>query len=242
MPQSVGSLFSKLANDVLKQLLDAKSAIWRSSTGRYMTLETGFIAAKELEVGLQHCLYRLGMPIFADIPDTFVNLIQECQYPHSILTPETLRIWLRQNVTNTKPFDIQMARRILEYISEDERMDELYGLPVFTTRNGSLQSLRLKTQRDSADDFRPKLYIGSLEESSLFDGNGEIFLPTEEFPRIVATRIQTHIATMSASLNLETFSLQCFPRYAGDVLFLHMTPANSNEDTINLSSCKVDLA
>jgi hypothetical protein len=181
-------------------------------------------------------------PSSPDIPDIFVNLIQKIQYPHSILTPETLRIWLRQNVTNTKPYDIPMAMRILEYISEDERMGQLYGLPVFATRNSSLQSLRLKSQRDSTDDFRTKLYIGSLEEFSLFDGNGERFLLTEEFPRIVATRIQTHIAKISASLNLEIFSLQRFARYARDVLFLHMTPANSNEDTINLSSCKVDLA
>jgi hypothetical protein len=242
MPQSVGSLFNKLASDVLKQLLDGKSAIWQSSTGRYMTLEMGYIAAKGPEAGLRQCLYRLGMPIFADIPDTFVNLIQESQYPHTILTPETLRIWLRKNVTNTKACDIPMAMRILEYVSEDERMDQLYGLPIFATRNGSLQSLRIKSQRDSVDHFRAKLYIGSLEESSLFDAKGELFLLTEEFPRIVATRIQTHIATISASLNLETFSLQCFARYARDVLFLHMTPAKSNVDTINLLSCKVDLA
>ena len=242
MPQSVGSLFNKLANDVLKQLLDAKTAIWRSSTGRCMTLEMGFIAAEGLEAGLRKSLCRLEMPIFADIPDTFVKLIQESQYPHTILTPETLRIWLRQNATNINACDIPLAMRILEYISEDERMNQLYGLPVFATRNGSLQSLRIKNQRESVDHFRAKFYIGSSEESSLFDRKGELFLLIERFPQIVATRIQTHIATMSASLNLEIFSLQCFARYARDVLFLHMTPANSNADTIHLSSCKVDLA
>lgn len=240
MPTVLGSLFNNLPEGVLNQLLDAKSTIWRSTTGQYMHLEMGFIAVKKLDPQLLDCLNKLHMPIFADVPRTIITLIQRSQYPHSILTPEVVRVWLRQNLDPSNTLDIYMAMQLLEYISEDEEMDQLHGLPLFACRNGKLRSLSLKANGDKVDHFGTKFYIGTAEESALFDSKGELFFLIEKYPANVASRIRTHISRMSASLNLEMFSLQSFERYTR-VLFSHPSLANSKANIIQMSTCKVDL-
>jgi hypothetical protein len=241
MPPTLGSLFNTLTESVLKRLLDSKSAIWRLTTDQYMPLEMGFIAIEKLEPHLLDCLNRLKMPIFADVPDTIVRLIQCGQYPHTILTPEVLRLWLRENLEPTEACDTHMAMHLLEYVSKDERMDELFGLSLFTSRNGRPRSLSKKSDTDSFDHFRAKLYIGTVDECGLFDPNGELFLLIEQFPQTVATRIRTNISMMSASLNFELFSLQSFNRYMNDIIFSHPTLLQSKEDGVQMSICNVDL-
>lgn len=242
MPWATGSLFNNLADDVLQQLFEAKSAIWRSTTGQYMKLEMGFVAIQRLEQQLLNCLNKLGMPIFADIPDAIVSLIRRSQHSHTILSPKAVRIWLRQNSGVIKTCDVSMAMHILEYVSGDEQMDQLYELPLFVCRNKMLRSLSQKSQDDNVGHFRSKLYIGTLQESALFDENGEHFLLIEKYPQTVATRIQTHISLMTAALNLEMFNLHCFEHYSHDVLFSHPSLNKTGKDIIEMSLCKVDVA
>jgi hypothetical protein len=181
------------------------------------------------------------MPIFADIPSSIVALIGKGQYPHTMLTPDVVRIWLRKNLGPTKTCDPGIAMQLLEYISADEQMDQLYDLPLFLCRDRNLRFVSKITKSQKVDGFRTKVYIGTSEESSLFDPKGGLFLQIEEYPQIVTSRIRTHISIISASLNLEIFNLHWFERYARDVLFSHPTLSNSNVDTIPMSICKIDL-
>ena len=143
MPITVGSLFNTLAEGVLRQILNDQSAIWRTTAGRYLALEMGFIVAQQLEPELLECFQNLGMPIFEEIPEGILNLVKRAKHPHSILNTEAARVWLRENIESNN-FNTPMAMQILEYISQDEQMDQLYGLPLFACKNGSLQSLRQK--------------------------------------------------------------------------------------------------
>ena len=224
MPTVLGSLFNNLPEGVLNQLLDAKSTIWRSTTGQYMHLEMGFIAVKKLDPQLLDCLNKLHMPIFADVPRTIITLIQRSQYPHTILTPEVVRVWLRQNLDPSNTSIYHMAMQLLEYVSEDERDGSAIWSSFIRVQKWKTPiPQQLKANGDKVDHFGTKFYIGTAEESTLFDSNGELFLLIEKYPANVASRIRTHISMMSASLNLEMFSLQSFERYTTDVLFSHPT-------------------
>src|SRR5271170_1323669 len=112
MPTAMGSLFNHLAADVLKQIVDAKTSVWRSSTGQYMPLQMGFVAVKKLDLPAVDCLTKLGMPIFADVPSTIISLLQTSPFAHTILTPEVVRIWLRQNLGPNKTCDVEMAMQL----------------------------------------------------------------------------------------------------------------------------------
>jgi hypothetical protein len=117
----------------------------------------------------------------------------------------------------------------------------LFGLPLFACRNGTLRLLSKKDNTDTSDHFRERFYIGTADECALFDSNGELFLLIEQFPQIVATRIRNNISMMSASLNVELFSLQSFKRYMNDIIFSHPTLLQSKEESVQMSICNVDL-
>jgi hypothetical protein len=202
-----------------------------------MNLEQGFIAIEPPEAQLLDDMNKLGVHIFAGIPHTIVKLIQRSKHPHKILTPETFRQWLREP-DRVKKCDIPMAMRLLAYVSEDERMDQLYELPLFACRDMKLRSLR---KTDQSGHFRTKLYLGTLEESTLFDKTGECFLKIETYPPKVSTRLRVHIKMMSASLNLEMFNLQSFQNYTRDILLSHPSLATTSADVL-MSAFKVDLA
>jgi len=234
MPPTVGSLFNNLGADVLKQIIDAKSCVWRSTMGQYMPLEMGFVTVKKLNQPLLDCLTNLRMPVFADIPDTIIGLLQKTPFPHRIVTPGEVRIWLRQNLKTCEP---DMAMRLLEYISEDEEMHQLFDLPLFLTKEGKLKSLSVTHD----NTFESKLYIGTPQESALFDPKGKLFLRIEDYPPDVVSRIRTRAPLMSASLNLEMFTLQSFERFTRS-LFAHPSLANRKPNIIPMSLCKIDLA
>jgi sacsin len=232
---TVGPLFDSLTGDVLQQLLSTKALIWRSTTGRYVPLEQGFLV-EEHELQLLSCLKQLSVPLLTGIPGAVVQLIRESSCPHQILTPAGLRAWLRGNPRPGNN-DVSTAMVLLEYTSSDEKMDQLYDLPLFACRNGSVASL---TKLTGDLPFNRKLYIGTAEESGLFDKNGDRFLSLEMYPPKVAARIQSHISMMSAALNLEQFGIEGFRRYAQDVLF--GSRFAKGKDAIELSACGADLA
>ena len=233
MPPAVGSLFNSLADDLVKRIVDTKSAIWRSTEGDYLLLQDGFLVAEKHERQLLKHLHDLSMPIFNDVPDKFIKLIQRNQYHHTLLTPSTVRSWLRESIKPTDIRDSSMAMDILEYVSKDEQMDQLYGLPLFTCRDGELRSLSTVGLAAGARKFTGGLYIGTTEEARLFDKDGEYFL-LEKYPSTISTRIQSHISTMSIVLNLEKFDLPVFERYTRDVLFADSNLISSNVDVIEM--------
>jgi sacsin len=232
---TVGPLFDSLTGDVLQQILSTKTLIWRSTTGQYVPLEQGFLV-EEHDPQLLSCLKQLSVPLLIGIPSSVVQLIRKSSCPHQILTPAGLRTWLRGKI---RPSDISIstAKVLLEYASSDEKMDQLYDLPLFARRNGSLTSL---TKLTSGIPFKRKLYIGTAEESGLFDKNGERFLSLSTYAPKVAARIQSHISTMSASLNLEQFGIDGFRCYVQDVLF--DTKFAKAKDVIDISACGADFA
>ena len=232
---TVGPLFDSLTGDVLQKLLSTKTLIWRSTAGRYVPLEQGFLVEGH-DPQLLSCLKQLSVPLLIGIPSTVVQLIRQSSHPHQILTPAGLRAWLRGKLRRSN-IDVSTAMVLLEYISGDEKMDEIYDLPLFACKNGSLTSL---TKLTGDLPFNRKFYIGTAEESVLFDKNGDRFLSLERYPPKVAARIQSHISTMSASLNLEQFGLEGFRRYAQDVLF--DSKHAKTKDVVELSACGADLS
>ena len=240
MPITVGSLFNTLAESLIKQILNEKSAIWRTSSGHHVPIEMGFIVSGQLKSELLVCFQDLGMPIFEEIPGKILNLVKRTQHPHFILNTEVARIWLRQYMIQNK-VSLTTAITILEYISQDEQMDQLYDLALFACRNGKLRSLSKKGSNDDLNDFKTNLYIGTSEESGLFDEKGELFLMFDGYPPTVITRIRTNISMMSASLNLEKFSIHWFERYAQDVLFSHPDLGGNEADIISTSMCEKDM-
>ena len=179
------------------------------------------------------------MPMFRDVPHKIIALLQQCQYPHTKLTPKSVREWLRAKLKNEE-LSVAAAMLILQYISEDKRMDQLYGLPVFLCKDGQLRSLVPCVDTPNINHFKSKLYVGTEEESVLFDEKGELFLSLEKYPGIVSACIQ-NFAQTSEALNLEPFCLQTFVSFARDVLFPSPNVSN-NQDICEMSSCGVDLA
>jgi hypothetical protein len=232
---TVGPLFDNLTRDVLHEILSKKILIWRSTTGRYVRLEQGILADGH-DPQLLSCLKQLSVPLLIGIPSTVVQLIRQSSHPHQVLTPAGLRAWLRGKLRPSN-IDVSTAMVLLEYISSDEKMDQIYDLPLFARKNGSLASL---TKVTGDLPFNRKFYIGTAEESGLFDKNGDRFLSLERYPPKVAARIQSHISTISASLNLEQFGTEGFRRYAQEVLF--DSKSAKTKDVVELSACGADLA
>ena len=196
----------------------------------------GISFALNADSQLLKCLTDVGMPIFEGIPSQIVKLIQDHRHPHKVLSPDVVRAWLRQN----QPYsiaDIASAMKILEYVSADEQMDQLHGLPLFTCKDQTLRSLSTRDQTSA--EYKKSLYIGTQKESALFDKHGELFLDIDQYPSIVVSRIQENIESMSASLNLEKFSLQSFDRYARQLVFSH-PELDNNADIVDMSLCQVD--
>ena len=176
------------------------------------------------------------MPIFDNVPEKLVRLIQDSQYLHTTLTPSTARKWLRGNITVGNILDIPTAMKILQYVSQDERMDQLYDLPIFACKDRKLRSLSKISA--NACTFSNNLYVGTPKESSLFDETGQLFLHLEEYPDTVLARIHTHIAKISTVLSLKRFDLPVFRRFALEVLF---SSFDENYDCIELASCGITL-
>ena len=235
MPTAVGSLFNSQADDLLKRIVDTQSAIWRSTKGDYLLLQDGFLVAEKYERQLLRHLHDLTMPIFNDVPDKIIKLIRPSQYHHALLTPSTVRAWLRRNINSDDIRDSSMAMDILEYVSKDEQMDQLYGLPLFACKDGKLRSLSKVASADSVRKFNGGFYIGTPEEARLFDKDGQYFL-LEKYPPTISVRIQTHISTMSAVLNLENFDLPVFERYMRDV-YADSNLINSSANVIEIWVC-----
>jgi hypothetical protein len=211
---SVGPLFNNLTGDVLQRILDRKVLIWRTNSS-YLALDQGFLIVEDHGPQFLSCLKDLKVPLFIGIPATIVQIIRHSSHPHQILSPSALRNWLRgklvaSSITNAT------AMTLLEYMSSDERMDQLFDLPLFPCRNGSLVSLQ-KIQ--GGVRFNNKFYLGTHDEAALFDENANRFLCLDHVPQQVTARIDSHIASMSISLNLERFGIPSFERYANDLLF-----------------------
>lgn len=235
MPTPIGSLFNTLAEGLLKSILDAKSAIWRSTKGEYIPLDMGYIADGKLDPQLLQCLKNVGMPIFEDILQPIMTLIRHSHYPHTILTPAVLRGWLRQNLDVCRKLDIPSAMRILEYISGDDQMDQLVGIPLFVCRDENLRSLQKLDSDDNIVDFRGKLFVGTLEESTLFDEQGMRFLALDRYPMIISDRIESYLKITPPVLNLERFNLYWFKYFSLDILFSSSSRVDNDLDTFDMS-------
>lgn len=233
---TVGPLFDSLTDDVLQRILTSKSLIWRAITHQYVPLEAGFLVAEVLDSKLLNCLKGLDIPLLIGIPSAIIQLIRRGLRPYRLLSPDGLRTCLRGKLRATD-INTETAMLLLEYLSQDEQMDQLYGFPIFPRRNGTLTALSKSVS--GSIHYSRKLYIGTSEESALFDPNGEQFLCLERYPAIVSERIQSHISKMSAALNLEQFGLEAFRRYSQNILF-GLKFANA-QDVIEMSSCGVDL-
>ena len=141
------------------------------------------------EAPLLSCLQNLSMPILMGVPLAIVQLIQRSSHFHKVLNPAT---WIRGNLHPSSISRMSTAMRLLEYVSRDEQMDQLYDLPVFTHRNGTIASLtKLVDRPGTATNFSRKLYIGTMEESGLFGASGERFLRLTRHPLKVSARIQS---------------------------------------------------
>lgn len=240
MSTSAGSLFNTIAEDVLKRIVDCKSAIWYSSTGQHLPLAKGLIVAENHDETLLKCLQDLSMPIFKDLPSKLIKIIRRSRHSHVILNPHNVRLWLRQNVgSNIR--DISVAFKLLEYVSQDEQIDQLYGLPLFVCRNRSMKALQRRVNKDDKD-FRSRLYIGTLEESTLFDKKGELFLLTEDYPPTVLARMQVYLSSTSVTLNLENFNLYSFQCYVSSVLMADPSLECNGNEIIKASLFNVDIA
>ena len=181
------------------------------------------------------------MPIFNFVPDSIIRLIKHIQCPHAILNPSTVRSWLRGNIKSNSISHIHIAMRLLEYVCQDGQIDQLYGLSIFLCRNGKLQSLSKIDQDGGVVKYNSRLYIGTQEESMLFDKNGELFLSVEKYPGPVQAALNAHISSMSVALNLTRFDLRTFACYMSDVLFSSQELSNSAAEAITMMSCGVDL-
>lgn len=235
MSTMAGSLFNTLIDRVLDRIVQGRNAIWCSMSNEYLPLEEGFITLDAHSLLLK-CLTEVGMPIFEGIPMKIIKLLEEHGHPHRVLNPDVVRTWLRNNQHYSIP-DIATAMEILEFVSADGQMEELYELPVFLCKDQTMRSLRKKEQHTQG--YKDLLYIGTQEESALFDKQGELFLDLDQYPPIIVSRIQDNIQLISASLNLEMFSLQSFDRYARQLIFSH-TKLDIRVDTVDMSSCQVD--
>lgn len=245
MPTSVGSSFNHLAVDVVKEIVRTNGVIWRSITDQYLPLKNGFLVASEyLEDPLLSCFKDLSMPIFNKVPRAIVQMIQNSQCSHNILNESVARTWLRQKfrLSGVQLHDISTAMEILEYLSRDEQLAQLYDLPIFASIDGHLRSLNKVPRSESITlPFNSRFYIGTADESALFDPSGQLFLDLKKYPVKVSSRIRRHIAAMSSMLNLELFGIEAFGRYLRDVLFPKPGIFRPSEDVIELSKCGVDL-
>lgn len=233
---TTGSLvFNTLIDHVVDRIIQDRNAVWSSTTNCYLPIEKGYIASN-LDSYLLKCLTEAGMPIFEGIPDKIVKLLKGEKHPHTILSPEVAREWLRNNQPY-KIADITTAMKILEYVSSDEQMEQLHDLPIFVCKDQVLRSLQKKQQGNVG--YKMSLYIGTQKESALFDKQGELFLDIDQYPSIVTSRIRDNINSISASLNLELFSPQSFDRYARQLLFSHLN-LDTETDVIDMSLCQVD--
>ena len=158
------------------------------------------------------------MPMFRNVPLPILKLIVESQFPRTILTPDSVRKWLRQCL-EMETLTVAAAIHLLKYMSSDERMDQLFQLPIFLCRDGRLRSLTLRQATPNINRFTSRLYIGTGEEYALFDTNGKLFLQLDKYPRHITSRILENISKMSEALNLDVFGLQVFPGFAHDILF-----------------------
>lgn len=211
---SVGPLFNNLTRDVLQRILDRKVLIWHTNDS-YLALDQGFLVVEDHGPQFLSCLKGLKVPLLTGIPATIVQLIRHSPYPHQILSPSALRNWFRGRLVASSITEAT-AMMFLEYMSSDEQMDQLFDLPLFPCRNGSLISLK---KIPSGAKFNDKVYVGTYDEGALFDENADRFLCLDHVPQQVTARIESHITSMSASLNLERFGISSFERYAHDVLF-----------------------
>ena len=239
MSISLGSPWATLAEDVLKRILSARCPIWHSTTNQYLPLEEGVLVANEHNEGLLNCLEELSMPMFRNIPDNILRLIQRCQHPYTKLTPSSVREWLRSKLKH-ETVSVAAAMQLLQYISEDEKMDQLNGLPLFLCKDGQLRSLMPRGDTPGISDFKSKLYIGTEEESALFDKTGGLFLALDKYPPTLSTRIQGFAQT-SEILNIEIFRLQTFVNFAHYVLFSSLNLYSCPRAVIQMSSCGVNL-
>ena len=242
MPISTGDPWITLAADVLDRIIKAKSPVWYASTEKYLSLEDGFLVDKTHDVELLDVLRELSMPLFTNVPEMVLKLIQSSQYPHTTLNPETLRNWLRLKVNKAESplvFDSSSALQLLEYMSNDEKMDHLYDLPVFLCRDGQIRALSLRDATQNISRFKSKLYVGTEDESLLFDRTGEQFLALENYPPILSSRIRKHLSNMSQALNIDLFEIPVFEAFCQDSLFSSL--GSSVEPTIDISVCGVDL-
>lgn len=179
------------------------------------------------------------MPMFRNIPDKILHLIEQCQPSCTKLTPSSARQWLRSKLKH-ETVSVVAAMQILEYISEDQRMDQLHGLPIFLCKDGRLRSLIPREDTPSISHFKSKLYIGTEEESALFDKAGELFLAIDKYPPTVSNCIR-EFAQTSEALNLEIFRLKTFVNFAHDVLFPSSKFSSHSQTVIEMSSCGVNL-
>src|SRR5271169_3272733 len=127
------------------------------------------------------------MPMFQDIPHSILNLIIGSQFPHPILSPDSARKWLRRRL-ETETVTVTAAMHLLEYVSADKRMDQLFQLPLFLCKDGQLRSLTLRKAVPNINQFTSKLYIGTGGASELFDVKSN-FLYIDDYPLHVASRI-----------------------------------------------------
>jgi sacsin len=235
-----GLVFNSLIERVLERIIRGGEPIWRSSSGQYLPLENGYILPLNLNAQLLQCLKGIGMPIFEDVPEKIVELLKDHQHPYKNLSPGVLRLWLRHNIKRYSIDDVSTVMHIFEYASADEKMDLLHGLPIFVCKNQSIRSLLLKDTRDGVADFKANVYIGTSEESELFDKQGGFFLDIDQYTAIVMERIRNHMPLMSATMNLEMFNLQSFDLYVRNVLFHNESLAGDDADIINTSQCGID--
>jgi hypothetical protein len=225
---------------VIKRILHAKHPIWLSTTNQFLPLEEGYIVDKEHDSILLQCLQELSIPLFGDIQNKIIELFQQSLHPYRTLTPASARIWLRKRLELENP-KVSVAMYILKYTSDNEKMEQLFQLPVFLCRDGKLHSLKIRSKTPNIERFKSKLYIGTEEEAAIFDRKGDTFLQLSNYNRIVSIRIQNHISQMSTVLNVDQFSLQMFADFAHDILF-HQVLRSSSVDAVEMLLCGVDLA
>lgn len=235
MGPAVGSLFNDLAGNLLRKIVQGKYKIWSSTDGRYLSLEEGFLVTESKP---PDALQGLSIPLLSKIPARIVHLIQQSGYPHQILSPASVRIWLRGNLKAGYIKDNFTAMNLLEYITQDGRLDQLYDLPLFLCTDGQFHSLRTSSPESNLK-FRDKFYIGTTAEIALFS-NEAPFLALAEYPSTVSARIRNKLRHMSTALNLENFTLESFRNYARNVLFSRTNTAELS-DVVEMSYCNTNL-